>query len=202
MRQGLSIRSEIEGIVSFYSLKLSPARKVLLPNAWIFVYPEDIAADEIFQVEFKDPFLKFRPLKSRPGAWVLVENGFPIEIQDEIAAIYVENSGTVKITPTKIAILGKDGKVAEEYHSEGFELTVTNGQNVKVKEKIAHILSPVEGIIRIELDHDKRATKILVQPGEAYQLPEEFTVKVRDAQPVKEGVLLGFGYIEDTKETE
>jgi len=194
MIQGKSIRAEIDGTVLFHNVKLSPAKKVLLPGAIIFIRPEH---EESITYKFEKPFLFYKKNNNKK-ANVIIYNAYPVEIGDTIAELKALFDGKIAKKKSKL-ILSNNSKKEEYELSNDWEILVKNNQKVKKGEILAQIVSPISGIIRIEtFKKDPEFVNILeIMDGEAHEIPENFTVKVKNNQEIEAGTLIATGYLQE-----
>ena len=194
MIQGKSIRAEIDGTVLFHNVKLSPAKKVLLPGAIIFIRPEH---GESIIYKFEKPFLFYKKNNNKKTN-VIIDNAYPVEIGDTIAELKASFDGKIAKKKSKLILSNNNRK--EKYElSNDWEILVKNNQKVKKGGILAQIVSPISGIIRIEtFKKDPEFVNILeIMDGEAHEIPENFTVKVKNNQEIEAGTLIATGYLQE-----
>ena len=201
MKDLISIRSDVSGIVEYFQIKTNKLKRVLLPGGMIFVTNRQ-RKERIFKIDFSEP-IKYS-LKSRLGSAFHCQHGEEIDEGDDVFTIFSEIEGVVAIQKNKITVTKKS--IVKEYEVEkNYEILVADEDKVKAGQPIAKIVSPVYGIVKYgfapqesEKDRVKKIEFVeILQDAVAYEIPDDFQIKVSNGAEIKSGVVIAEGVIRE-----
>ncbi|MEZ7892109.1 MAG: hypothetical protein QMC67_10190 [Candidatus Wallbacteria bacterium] len=201
MKDLVSIRSEVGGVVEYFQIKTNKVKKVLLPGGMIFITNRD-KKQNVMKVDFSKP-VKY-VLKSQIGTVLSCRHGDEIEEDGALVTIQAEMDGLVSIKKNKI-IITKKTFVKEYEIDKNYEILVEDGATVKLGQKLAKIVSPFYGIVKynfVSSDNEKdRSRKIdsveILQNASAYEIPDDFFIKVSNGATIDSGAVIAEGVIRE-----
>lgn len=201
MKDLVSIRSEVGGIVEYFQIKTNKVKKVLLPGGMIFVTNRD-KKQNVLRIDFSKP-IKY-VLKSQLGIVLSCRHGDEIEEESTLVTIQAEMDGVVSIKKNKI-IVTKKTFVKEYEIDKNYELLVEEGVTVKVGQKLARISSPFYGIVKYnfvpsenEKDRSRKIDSVeILQNASAYEIPDDFFIKISNNSTIEAGTVIAEGVIRE-----
>lgn len=201
MKDLISIRSEVSGIVEYFQIKTNKLKRVLLPGGMIFVSNRQ-KKESAFKLDFASP-VKYA-LKSRLALVFHCQHGEEIEEGGEVATIYSEIDGIASVKKNKIVVTKKN--IVKEYDiDKNFIVLVEENDKIKPGQALAKVVSPFYGIVKYvfaapESDRD-RIKKVefveVLQNAIAYEIPDEFKIKVANGAEIKSGTIIAEGVIRE-----
>jgi len=201
MKDLISIRADIGGKVEFFQIKLNKIKKVMLPGGMIFITNRD-NKDNSVKVSFAKP-VKY-VLKSKLATAFHYQHGDEIEEGGDLVSIYSEIEGVVSIKKNKIIVTKKS--IVKEYEPDKcFEILVEDGATVKIGQQLARVRSAFYGIVKYnfavsenEKDRIKKVESVeILKNAVAYEMPDDFLIKVANGAVVKEGAIIAEGVIRE-----
>lgn len=201
MKDLISIRSEVGGIVEFFQIKTNKLKRVLLPGGMIFVTNRQ-KKESAFKLGFAEP-VKYA-LKSRLALVFHCQHGEEIEEGGEVATIYSEIEGEASVKKNKIIVTRKS-TVKEYTIDKNFSVLVADGDKIKIGQPLARVVSPFYGIVKYtfaaqegEKDRVKKVECVeVLQNAVAYEIPDEFQIKVANGAEIKSGTVIAEGVIRE-----
>lgn len=201
MKDLISIRSEVSGIVEYFQIKTNKLKRVLLPGGMIFVTNRQ-KKESAFKFGFSEP-VKYA-LKSRLALVFHCQHGEEIEEGGDVATIYSEIDGIASVKKNKIVVTKKS--IVKEYTiDKNFIVLVADDDKIKIGQPLAKILSPFYGIVKYtfapqesEKDRVKKVEFVeVLQNAVAYEIPDEFQIKVANGAEINSGSIIAEGVIRE-----
>ncbi len=201
MKDLISIRSEVSGIVEYFQIKTNKLKRVLLPGGMIFVSNRQ-KKESAFKLNFAAP-VKYA-LKSRLALVFHCQHGEEIEEGGQVATIYSEIDGIASIKKNKVIVAKKN--IVKEYDiNKNFIVLVEENEKIKLGQALAKAVSPFYGIVKYAFaapDNDRdRVKKVefveVLQNAVAYEIPDEFKIKVANGAEIKSGTIIAEGVIRE-----
>lgn len=201
MKDLISIRADVGGTVEFYQIKMNKVKKVMLPGGMIFVTNRK-KKENSFKVALAKPARYV--LKSRLAMTFQAPHGNEVDEGDDVVCVYSEIEGVVSIKKNKIVVTKKT--IVKEYDlDKSFEVIVEDGATVKIGQLLARVSSPFYGIVKFnflppenEKDRVKKVESVeILQNAVAYEIPDDFLVKVANGAEIKEGTIIAEGVIRE-----
>ena len=201
MKDLVSIRSEVGGIVEYFQIKTNKVKKVLLPGGMIFITNRD-KKQNVLRIDFSKP-VKY-VLKSQIGTVLSCRHGDEIDEDGALITIQAEMDGVVSIKKNKIVITKKT--FVKEYEvDKNYEVLVEEGAVVKMGQKLARIFSPFYGIVKYnfvpsenEKDRSRKIDSVeILQNASAYEIPDDFFIKVSNGAIIDSGAVIAEGVIRE-----
>ncbi|HNY12183.1 MAG TPA: hypothetical protein PKK26_11385 [Candidatus Wallbacteria bacterium] len=201
MKDLISIRADIGGTVEFFQIKLNKIKKVMLPGGMIFITNRD-NKDNSVKISFAKP-VKY-VLKSKLATVFHCQHGDEIEEKGDLVSIFSEIEGVVSIKKNKIVVSKKS--ITKEYDLDKcFEILVEEGASVKIGQQLARVRSTFYGIVKYnfavsenEKDRIKKVESVeILKNAVAYEMPDDFLIKVANGAVVKEGAIIAEGVIRE-----
>lgn len=201
MKDLVSLRSEVSGVVEFFQIKTNKIKKVLLPGGMIFITNRK-RKNGSFGIKFSKP-VKYT-LKSQLGQVVHLQHGNEVDEGDSLLTIHSEIEGTVAIKKNKITVTKKS--IVKEYEfDKNYEVVVENEASVKIGQVLARVVSPIYGIIKygfVPPESEKDRTRKIdglevLQDASAYEIPDDFIIKVSDGAEIAAGAVIAEGVIRE-----
>ncbi len=201
MKDLISIRSEVSGIVEFFQIKTNKLKRVLLPGGMIFVTNRQ-KKESAFKIGFAEP-VKYS-LKSKLALAFHCHHGEEIEEGGDVATIYSETDGEAGVKKNKITVT-KKSLVKEYAIDKNFIILVADGDKIKIGQPLAKIVSPFYGIVKYafapqesEKDRAKKVEYVeVLQNAVAYEIPDEFQIKVANGADIKSGAVIAEGIVRE-----
>jgi len=202
MKDLVSLRSEVSGVVEFFQIKTNKIKKVLLPGGMIFVTNRK-RKNSSFGIKFAKA-VKY-VLKSQLGQVVHLQHGDEVDEGDNLVTVHSEIEGVIAIKKNKITVTKKSIVKEYEIDPKYYQVVVDEGANVKIGQVIAKVISPIYGIIKYnfippesEKDRIKKIDGLeVLQDAAAYEIPDDFLIKVSDGSEVTAGVVIAEGVIRE-----
>ncbi len=201
MKDLISIRSEVSGVVEYFQIKTNKLKRVLLPGGMIFIASRR-KKESAFKIGFSAP-VKYA-LKSKLALVFHCQHGEEIEEGGEVATIYSEIDGTVSIKKNKITVSRKN--IVKEYEiDKNFIVLVSEDEKIKPAQPLAKVISPFYGIVKYnfapqenERDRIKKVEFVeVLQDAVVYEIPDDFKIKVANGSEIEAGAIVAEGIIRE-----